>query len=279
MASKVITGAEGLFADSNHSELYYQFRPKPPKELLDKILSFMREKLQQPYKQVVDVGCGNGQSTTLLSPHFTNVLGIDVSESQITGAIKRETCPNVQYKIGGCDDIPLPDSSTELVTCSQAAHWFHLPSFYKEVDRVLVPGGVLAMYCYNFPKPFGHPKCEELRGHLRHMYNVDTAGYWHKNRKIVDDHYASVELPYKEHLRDITVIVDEVWTVANYVGYIKTWSGFQALFEKDPEKANQALSNFENKMMKTLDATTSPENTKLSIRWTYFLIMARKPTV
>ena len=42
----------------------------------------------------------------------------------------------------------MPSSSADLVSVSTAAHWFDLPRFLREVDRVLAPGGVLAMYGY-----------------------------------------------------------------------------------------------------------------------------------
>ena len=46
------------------------------------------------------------------------------------------------------ETLPVPSSSADLVTVSTAAHWFDLPRFLREVDRVLAPGGVLAMYGY-----------------------------------------------------------------------------------------------------------------------------------
>jgi ubiquinone/menaquinone biosynthesis C-methylase UbiE len=48
--------------------------------------------------------------------------------------------------------IPAKDSSVQLITASQAAHWFNLPKFYAEGQRVLSPSGVLALYGYEFPK-------------------------------------------------------------------------------------------------------------------------------
>ena len=40
-----------------------------------------------------------------------------------------------------------------MVLSSLAAHWFEpIDDFYKEVDRVLSPGGCLVIYCYNNPE-------------------------------------------------------------------------------------------------------------------------------
>jgi 2-polyprenyl-3-methyl-5-hydroxy-6-metoxy-1,4-benzoquinol methylase len=46
----------------------------------------------------VDVGCGSGQSTQVLSPHFSRVVGLDVSEAQIKIAAKNNTRNEVEYR-------------------------------------------------------------------------------------------------------------------------------------------------------------------------------------
>lgn len=45
-----------------------------------------------------DVGCGTGQSTGILAPHFTNVTGLDISQAQITEAIKKNTKAKISFK-------------------------------------------------------------------------------------------------------------------------------------------------------------------------------------
>lgn len=54
-------------------------------------------------------------------------------------------------RVSQAEKINADDGSVELVTACQAAHWFDLPAFYREVHRVLVPNGVLALYGYECP--------------------------------------------------------------------------------------------------------------------------------
>lgn len=54
-------------------------------------------------------------------------------------------------RVSPAEKINAGDASVHLVTACQAAHWLDLPTFYKEVHRVLVPNGVLALYGYEFP--------------------------------------------------------------------------------------------------------------------------------
>lgn len=52
-----------------------------------------------------------------------------------------------------CEKLPLLDSSVQLVTCSQAVHWFDTSKFFDEVKRILIPGGLMAVYGYWIPFP------------------------------------------------------------------------------------------------------------------------------
>ena len=41
--------------------------------------------------------------------------------------------------------MPLPDDSADAVTVGQAFHWFDGPKALAEIERVLRPGGALAL--------------------------------------------------------------------------------------------------------------------------------------
>ena len=45
----------------------------------------------------VDVGCGPGESTEILQPHFRRILGLDYSQSMIENAKKHNLFSNVEY--------------------------------------------------------------------------------------------------------------------------------------------------------------------------------------
>lgn len=63
------------------------------------------------------------------------------------------------------ENIPVEDRSVQLINACSAAHWFDLPAFLKEADRVLSPNGVVALSCHDIPhQDFVHPtKGDELR--------------------------------------------------------------------------------------------------------------------
>lgn len=53
-----------------------------------------------PFDLAVDVGCGSGQGTVLLAPHFSSVVGTDVSPAQLELAQEHASAPNISYRLG-----------------------------------------------------------------------------------------------------------------------------------------------------------------------------------
>jgi len=60
--------------------------------------------------------------------------------------------------------LPLDDSSVTLVQVATTLPFLDHEKFYRECDRVLVPGGVIAAYTYSCQdfRVIGHPNASEL---------------------------------------------------------------------------------------------------------------------
>ncbi|XP_049271120.1 putative methyltransferase DDB_G0268948 [Rhipicephalus sanguineus] len=78
------------------SKLYKQARPTLPDSVIQDVISYVDQKLSKR-ELCVDVGCGPGQSTELYCPFFKNVVGADISHSQIEEANARRNYGNVTY--------------------------------------------------------------------------------------------------------------------------------------------------------------------------------------
>ena len=141
------------FEDQNHTKLYAIYRPQPPSTIIDHIQQFRGS--GDPGKLAIDIGCGSGQFTSLLTNQFEKVLATDVSKEQVNQAREKlSSYPNVQVEVGSGEDIVnVDDGSVDLVSVCQALHWMDLSKFYSEVSRVLVGGGVLAVIGYHFSSP------------------------------------------------------------------------------------------------------------------------------
>ncbi len=92
---------------------------------------------------VVDLGAGTGKLTRSLVALGHRVTAVEPLEAML-GQL-RTAVPGAAAVVGSAEAIPLPDTSADVVTCAQAFHWFdHGPAF-REIARVLRPGGRLAL--------------------------------------------------------------------------------------------------------------------------------------
>ncbi|KAG8558596.1 hypothetical protein GDO81_017055 [Engystomops pustulosus] len=129
--------ATRLFEEKEHASSYQKYRFSPAQEIQDMIFSYLHEKLNKPYELAVDVGCGTGLSTKILSPHFKKVLGIDISKAQIEEAKNAVKFPNTIFRVSPAEEVPVDDASVDLLTACAAVHWFDIEKLLTEVKDFL----------------------------------------------------------------------------------------------------------------------------------------------
>jgi ubiquinone/menaquinone biosynthesis C-methylase UbiE len=201
--------AKDLF--SEQSKLYAQFRPTYPKELFDYILQFVEER-----KTAWDCATGNGQAATALAEYFEKVEASDISEAQISNAVKRE---NIEYHICPAETTPFSDNSFDLITVAQAYHWLNWKEFHKEATRVGKQNAVVAIWTYN--TLFSND--EKLNAIIRHFYLDITGLYWDKERKYVDEGYSTVDFDF-EPLSSQKFQTVVKWNKEQLEGFFQSWS-------------------------------------------------------
>jgi len=227
-------------------EAYARFRPEYPPELAAFLAS------QAPDRQLaVDVGCGNGQLTRLLAPHFDSVIGLDPSADQIANAAPDA---RIAYRCAPAEQLPLADGGASLVTAAQAAHWFDLPAFYGEVRRVARPGAVLALVSY------GVLELEpELDDRFQAFYRDEIGPYWPPERKLVDTGYATIAFPFAE-LPYPAFHIQVEWELPEFLGYLLTWSAVRRAREAGKETL---LTSFADELANAWGAPTL----RRPVRW------------
>jgi SAM-dependent methyltransferase len=161
------------------------------------------------------------------------VIAIDASASQIAHAAQH---PNIEYRVGSAEHSGLHDHSIDLVTVATALHWFDLDAFYREVNRVLKPGGAIAVWGY------GDPVMDDPRLHeLVDTFNQTTlATYWPPERFHLVDGYRSLPFPFTE-IEPHEWILEETWTLDDLLGYLSTWSGVQRYIDREHQNPLAAL--------------------------------------
>lgn len=139
-----------LFEEADHAKSYAQYRPTYPGTVYKTLIDYYKVSLDE-FGLALDIGCGSGQSTEPLKQYFDRVIGVDISDNQIKHA--KEKHVGIEFRVGPAEELSfLDDGCVDLITVAQAMHWLNHERFYKEVDRVLKPAGVVALYGYGVPK-------------------------------------------------------------------------------------------------------------------------------
>lgn len=199
----------------NAGESYAKYRPTYPSELVE----FLASKCQQ-HNLALDVGCGNGQFSSMIARHFRQVLATDVSVSQIENAAP---APNIRFAVEPAEHCSAEDTSLNLIVAAQAAHWFDLASFYEEVRRVAAPGCVLALVSYGVLS-INHAECN---ARFHQFYYDEIGPYWPPERQHVDNGYASFDFPF-QGLEYPEMSIEREWALEQFLGYVRTWSSVKA---------------------------------------------------
>jgi len=97
--------------------------------------------IRRPDSKILDVCCGVGLYLSVLKDFVKpeNLHGIDISPEMLK--LSGRYCQNVQK--ASVYELPFPEASFDLVTCSSALHHLeHLDRALSEISRVLKPDGL-----------------------------------------------------------------------------------------------------------------------------------------
>ena len=194
---------------------YAAHRPVYPRSVAEALAA------RSPGRSLVwDAGCGSGQLSVVLAEVFEQVVATDASAAQIAQAVPH---PRVRYEVAPAEASGLPDGGVDCSVAAQAAHWFDLDGYYREVRRVSRPGALMALVTYAVLEV--DPEIEQLMGHF---YWDTLEGHWPPERRLVEEGYRSLPFPF-EPVEAPPLALEHRWNVDQLLGYVGTWSAVQSL--------------------------------------------------
>ena len=115
---------------------------------------------------VADLGCGTGEMLLQLGPVVHQVIGVDREAAMLAMARQRTAgLENVEIREGSLEQLPIKESSIDLVLCMLVLHHIEHPArVFSEVHRILRPGGRLLVL-----DMVAHER-EELRRNMGHQH-------------------------------------------------------------------------------------------------------------
>jgi SAM-dependent methyltransferase len=122
------------------SQAYERGRPSFPHGAVD----LVRRKLGAAAgATILDVGAGTGKFTRLLTASGARLIAVEPLAPM--RAILHEEVPSVLLVAGVAERLPLRDAAADGIVVAQAFHWFDGERALDEFQRVLRPGGALAL--------------------------------------------------------------------------------------------------------------------------------------
>jgi demethylmenaquinone methyltransferase/2-methoxy-6-polyprenyl-1,4-benzoquinol methylase len=115
----------------------------------------LKELIITPDMRILDLCCGNGQTTRFLVVHSAHVTGIDASPQAIEQAT--QNAPSAKYIQGWAEAMPFDNEQFDLVHTSLSLHELRPVQLWRtlqEVHRVLKPGGIFTFIDFHTPLNF-----------------------------------------------------------------------------------------------------------------------------
>lgn len=232
---------------------YARYRPRYPAALAE-LLAARCEGRELAW----DAGCGNGQLSLALAPHFTKVIATEPSRAQLEQA---EVHDRVEYRCENAERSTLDGACVDLAIAAQAAHWFDWRAYVAEVTRVTKPHATVATVSY------GILHVEGSGGELVSQFYGELASYWPPERRHVENGYRELTWPWNELVVPAIDMVEQ-WTRDELVGYVTTWSATQAL-------VRAAGTTRYEKLASDL-ASVWPDGERRAVRWPLAIRLARR---
>jgi SAM-dependent methyltransferase len=146
---------------------YRLFRPAHPDVFIDLIAA------QEPAGTLLDLGCGPGSIALALAERGRDVVAVDANPQMLDAArdaaAERMTRGKLRWRLGDAHDLN-GLSRVAGVTIGDAFHWFDRDRVLRELDRLVVPGGFVAVvmsFAAGTAKPWWYALADQvIRRHL-----------------------------------------------------------------------------------------------------------------
>lgn len=274
---------------SGFGDLYDDVRPRPPDDLAELLGSYCGRRPDW----VVDLGSGTGLSTRWASTWSSQVVGVEPSDD-MRAAAERYPMTNVSYVRGWSHTTGLPTGLADIVLAVQALHWMEPEPTFREVARLLRPGGVFAAVDCDWPPAVGDYICERAWETCRRQIRVfetrlangltdaelrapvspgdrEAANYSgidaHRRRKLPDGVRSWSKSGHLQRMaesgvfawcREVVFAAADVGNADRFIGLLKSQGDYQALRRHGLDDAHLGVDRFAELVRERLGPRATP---------------------
>lgn len=153
-------------------------------------------------KAVLDIACGDGYGSCLMADTAKSVVGVDIDAATVTIATKKYIKPNLAFKVGSADQIPVESSSIDVVVSFETIeHHDKHDEMLAEIKRVLKPDGLLIIsspdkLTYSDKRNYNNPY------HVKELYKEEFV-------KLISDSFTTTQLLSQMYVNGNSIIQPE----------------------------------------------------------------------
>ena len=104
---------------------------------------------------LLEIGCGTGQATLPFARRGYSILCLDIGPDLLAiAANKHQGYPHIHFKNVSFEEWPLEPGRFDLVYSATAFHWIPIEVGYPKAALALKPGGALAIFLNEHPRPY-----------------------------------------------------------------------------------------------------------------------------
>jgi ubiquinone/menaquinone biosynthesis C-methylase UbiE len=230
---------------------YARHRLGYPESLITRV---MTETGLAPGDGVLDLGCGPGTLSLPFARLGMRVLGVDPEPDMLAAAAAaaKDAGVEIELRRGSSFDMPSDVGPFRLVTMGRSFHWMARDTTLATLDRLVVPGGAIALFDDEHPRTVENAwrrTLEEIgrrygRGEEPHIRERESGAYrTHESHLLVSAFNDLLRIGTIVHR---TVAVDEIVGLA------------YSLSTSAPQKLGDRRAAFETELRAAL-AELSPE--------------------
>ncbi len=140
---------------------------------------------------VLDIACGEGYGSRILSDTAARVYGVDIDAETIAEAVKKYADENLAYMEGSAEKLEFPDDMFDVVVSFETIE--HVDAdmqkmFIREIRRVLKKDGCLVMSSPD-KRNYSEIPAFTNRFHVHELYADEFAAFLQKEFRHVDFYY------------------------------------------------------------------------------------------
>ena len=156
-------------------------------------------------KIVLDIACGSGYGSYLMSDKAALIYGVDIDSNIVANAKVKYNKPNIKFKVGSTDNIPLDDSCVDVVVSFETIeHHDEHERMMLEIKRVLKSSGILIL---STPDKLYYSD----RRNFNNQYHIKEL-YKNEFKQLVSKHFKNIQLLNQMYVNGNSIIIDDLDT-------------------------------------------------------------------